>query len=74
MKIWEKDDWEKFRKNDCRDSIRADSKTNFFPKHEAFTKNAINENLDCLKKNLGVRRCYLYVARFIIAMTTNQTS
>ena len=27
-----KHDWEKMRKNDCRDSFRADSKTNFFPR------------------------------------------
>ena len=27
-----KDDYEKMRKNDCRDSCRADSKTNFFPR------------------------------------------
>ena len=57
-----KGDWEKLRENDCRDSFRADSKTIFF--------STINESLVCSKKNLGVRSCYVYAARLIVAMTT----
>ena len=69
-----KGDWEKLREKDCRDSFRADSETNFFHEHAvAFTRSKVNESLVCSKKNLGVRRCYVYAARLIVAMKTNQT-
>ena len=46
----------------------------FFYEHVvAFTRNTINESLDCLKKNLGVWRCYVYLARLNVAMTKKQT-
>ena len=52
----EKYAWRNLRKNDCRDSFRADLKTDFFHEHiVAFTRNTMNENLDSLKMNLGVR-------------------
>ena len=69
------DDREKLKENDSRDSFRADSKTIFF--HDrvvALKRNTINESLDCFKKNLGERRSNNYAAKFIVAMTTNQTS
>ena len=48
-------DWEKLRENDCRDSFRADSKTNFFPrtrcsvhkKHNKREPGLFTENFRC---------------------------
>ena len=66
--------WEKLTEIDCRDSFRADSKTNLFHRTCCSVhKNTINERLDCSKKNLGAWSCYVYVAKLIAAMTTNQT-
>ena len=46
----------------------------FFYKHFlAFTKSTMNKSLVWSKKSLGVRRYYVYVARLVVAMTTNQT-
>ena len=39
----------------------------FYEPVVAFTKSMINESLVCSKKKLGVRRCYVYVARLIVA-------
>ena len=62
---------------DCiRPEIHSEQiqKQTFFHEHiVAFTRSTINESLICSKKNLGVRRCYVYAARLIVAMTTNQT-
>ena len=69
-----KGEWENFRRKGCKDSYRADSKRVFF--HDqvvAFTRHTINKSLDCLKKNLGVRRCYAFAVRLIVAMTTSLT-
>ena len=70
-----KSDWEKVRENDCRDSFRADSKTKFFPRTCFRVRNKHDKRKHGLFKeeNLVVRRCYVYVARLIVAMATNQT-
>ena len=45
----------------------------FFHEHvAAFTRNTLNESLDYLKKNSGVRSCYCYGERLTVAMRTNQ--
>ena len=71
-----KDDWEKLREKEKIAKIHSEQiqKQFFFHEHvAAFTRSTINESLVCSKKNLGVRRCYVYAARLIVAMTTNQT-
>ena len=45
----------------------------FREQNVGLARNTINEIRVCLKKILGVRRCYVYVARLIVDMTTNQT-
>ena len=67
--------WEKMRKNECRDSFKADAKTNFFPRtcwstHKKYDK----REPGLLKKNLDVQKCYVCVVRHIAAMTTSQIS
>ena len=37
-------------------------------------KSIINGHRDFLKRNLCAQKCYSYVAKFIAAMTTSQTS
>ena len=68
--------WEKKRENDCRDSFKADAKSNFFPRTCCNThkKIMINGSRDFLKKNLDVQKCYVCVARHIAAMTTSPIS
>ena len=67
--------WEKMRENDCRDSFKADSKSNFFLERVAVRmKSMINGSRDFLKKDLDVQKCSVCVARHIAAMTTSPIS
>ena len=67
--------WEKRRENDCRDSFKADAKSNFSLERVAIRiKSIISGKQDFSKKILDVQKCYVCVARHIAAMTTSQTS
>ena len=73
IRLEKKSDWGKFRENDGSDHLEQIRKQIFFHEQvEAFIRNTINESLDCLKKNLGKKRCFIHVARVIFAMTTSQ--
>ena len=62
--------WEKMRENACRESFKADAKSNFFPRTCcSMQKSMINGSRDFLKKNLDEQKCYVCVARHIAAMT-----
>ena len=70
-----RDIWEKTRENDCRDSFKADAKSNFFPQ----TCCKINRKQDkrepgFLKRNLEAPKNYVFVAKLIAAMTTHQAN
>ena len=63
----------KMRENDCRESLKADAKSNFFPQtccsiHKKHNK----RDPGLLKRNLGAQKCYVYEAKLIAAMTTSQ--
>ena len=55
------------RENDCRNSFKADSKSNFFPQ----TGFSIHKKHN-LKRNLDAQKCYVYEANLIAAMTISQ--
>ena len=64
--------WEKMRESDCRDSFKADAKSNFFPRTCcSIHKNMISGTWDFSKKNLGAQKFSVYVVRHIAAMTTS---
>ena len=66
--------WEKMRESDCRDSFKADAKSNFLEPVVVSIKNMISGSRDFSKKNLGAQKCSVYVVRHIAAMTTSQTN
>ena len=48
-----RDIWEKIRENDCKDSFKADAKSNFFPRTCcSIHKSMISRSRDCSKRNL----------------------
>ena len=60
----------KMRENDCRDSLKADEKSNFSLECVAASvKNMINGRRDFSERNLGAQKCYVYVAKLIATMT-----
>ena len=67
--------WEKMRESDCRDSFKADAKSNLFPRTCCSTHLKHDKREPgLLKKNLDVQKCYVCVARHIAAMTTSPIS
>ena len=63
------------RVNDCRDTFKADAKSNFFPR----TCCSILRKYDkwepgLSKKSLGAQKCCVFVAKLIAAMITSRTS
>ena len=59
-----KDDWEKLRENDCRDSLVADSKTNIFPricsahKHDKREPGLLKEEFRCTEMQCLCSKTY----------------
>ena len=66
--------WEKMRENDCRDSFKAEAKSNFFPRTCCSAHKKHDKRELFLKKNLDVQKCYVCVARHFAAMTTSPIS
>ena len=69
-----KAEWVRLRSKDCTDCFTADAVANFFPrtcvdKHKKMTR----ELSDSSKWNSYARRCYVYVAKFNVAMMLQQT-
>ena len=67
-------EWQKLRSNDCVDNFTAVAVVKFFPrtccvKHKQHDK---RESLAYLRKSSDVRRCYVYVVRRTVAMTSTQ--
>ena len=55
-----KNDGEKMKKTDCRDSFWEDLRTSFIPRTcSSVHKKHNKRDLDCSKNNLDVRRCYV---------------
>ena len=60
--------------NDCRDTFKADAKSNFFPRTvEIFINSMTSGSRDFTKRYLSAQKRYVYVAKLIAAMKTKQT-
>ena len=63
-----RNEWEAILSRDCTDSFAANAKVNFFP------RSMIRESLDCLKKNSGVPKRCVCVAKPIVVTIERVTS
>ena len=61
--------------NDCRDfSRQMQNLISSLERVAVSNKSMISGSRDFLKRNSGAQKRYVYVAKFIAAMTTSQTS
>ena len=69
-----KEVWEFLRSEDCNDNFVADYSGNFFPRAVKSTRNTTRENRVFSRRNSGVQKCCVSVARPIVAMMPSRTS
>ena len=70
-----RDIWEKMRENDCKHfQGRCKNLVSSLERFAVSIKSMISGTRDLSKRNLDAHKCYVYIAKLIAAMTTEQTN